>query len=102
MAKLTFKRVARTTGLASISYNDEKRTCYIRVDGEEVGHIYNRAHSYVIRGEDVWRICLFSTVDGVRKNVILKARFDKLDDAKAFVRKNWKKISERWQIEEWL
>jgi hypothetical protein len=28
MAKLTFKREPRITGLASTAYNDEKRNCY--------------------------------------------------------------------------
>jgi len=98
MGKLTFKREPRITGLASTAYNDEKRSCRIRIDGEEVGYIINRAHSYVIRGEDLWRVTLFALVDMERKNVTMKIKFKDLDEAKTFVRKNWKAITEKWEL----
>jgi len=98
MARLTFKREPRITGLASSAYNDEKRSCHIRLDGEEVGYIFNRAHSYVLRGEDTWCVTIFALVDMERKNVTLKGRFETLDEAKAFVKKNWKAITEKWEL----
>jgi hypothetical protein len=98
MAKLTFKREPRITGLASSAYNDEKRICYIRMAGEEVGYIFNRAHSYVLHGEDVWRVTMFALVDMERRNVTLKGKFATLDEAKDFVKKNWQVITDKWEL----
>ena len=98
MARLTFKRDPKETSFAAMACNSELRTCYIRRDGVNVGRIFNQAYSKVLGGDDVWRITLFVSVADECHSVTLKGRYETLDDAKDFVRKNWERICEKWDI----
>jgi hypothetical protein len=43
-------------------------------------------------------VTIFALVDMERKNVTLKGKFETLDAAKDFVKKNWDKITDKWEL----
>jgi len=95
---LTFKREPKIVGLVAAAYRKDKRPCFVREDCISVAVMQNAFYKKVFEGEDVWRITVFATVDGKAKNVLLKARFAKLEEAQTFIRRHWEGIKLRWDM----
>lgn len=94
--RLSFKRAEVAKGLAAVCQSSERRGCYIKFDDKCVGDIFNpTCHAlHAPDAKDEWRIQLFV----VPNNVMLKARFTTLDEAKDFVKKYQAEIPLKFKL----